>query len=576
MIETSSGRSDSFLFLLLRRMRIPLIVLISAYAFATVGFTLMPGVDDQGNPWRMSFFEAFYVVSYTGTTIGFGEVPYDFTPAQRMWTMVSIYVTVIAWLFSIGSIISLVQDPAYIRALKHSRRRRAVRHLAEPFYMVCGYGDTGRMLTRALTDQGHPVVVIEHNGDKIDGLSVEEFGAEVISFQSDARLPDHLVDAGLRSRWCLGVLAVTGDDRANLKVAISSKLLNHKAAVHARADSRAVADNMRSFETDHVINPVAEFVRRMTLAIERPNAFRLYQWLASGPSARIPETRQPPRGRWVLCGYGRPGRALHAALKDLGMEVAVIAPDADDPPPGFIDAIGTDAEDLQAAGIEEAVGVLATSTDDADNLSILITARALNEDLFVGALENGLSTHALFRAAEPDVLGQPSTVVAGAILGRVRSSLMGDFLDHVLEADDAFAGKVLEALRSHGVESPPEISSGRISARRAPAVARVLEAGGEVSVGALLRDAGNRDRRLPLSVLMIARDDEPLLWPDEDTPLQSGDRLLLAGRPGAARRVSALLENDQALAYVLTGKEILQGWFWDWLERRRAGRAGSA
>src|SRR6056297_1694648 len=569
-------KTESLLFLFFRRMRVPLIVLISAYSVATVGFTLIPGVDDQGNAWKMSVFEAFYVVSYTGSTIGFGEVPYPFTPAQRMWTMVSIYVTVIAWLFSIGSIVSLLQDPAYARALKHSRRRRAVRNLHEPFYMICGYGDTGRMLTRALTEQGHPVVVIENNGAKTESLAVEEFGAEVISFESDARQPDDLVEAGLRSRWCLGVLAVTGDDRANLKVAITSKLLNHKAVVHARADSRAVADNMSSFETDHVINPVAEFVRRMKLAIERPNVFRLYHWLASGPWAGVPDTRDPPRGRWILCGYGRAGVAMYEALKDLDMEVTVIAPDAEDPPPGFIDATGTDTEDLQAAEVENAVGVLAATSDDADNLSILITARALNEDLFLGALENGMSTHALFRAAGPDFLGQPSTVVAGTILGRVRSALMGDFLEHVLMADDAFAGEVLETLRAHGADAPPEISSGRISARRAPAVARVLDAGGEVPVGVLLRDPGNRDRRLPLSVLMICRDDEQLIWPDESIALQSGDRLLLAGRPGSALRVASLLENDQALAYALTGEEILQGWFWDWLERRRGRSADSA
>src|SRR6056297_1967714 len=541
-------KTESLLFLFFRRMRVPLIVLISAYSVATVGFTLIPGVDDQGNPWKMSVFEAFYVVSYTGSTIGFGEVPYPFTPAQRMWTMVSIYVTVIAWLFSIGSIVSLLQNQAYARALKHSRRRRAVRNLHEPFYMICGYGDTGRMLTRALTEQGHPVVVIENNGAKTESLAVEEFGAEVISFESDARQPDDLVEAGLRSRWCLGVLAVTGDDRANLKVAITSKLLNHKAVVHARADSRAVADNMSSFETDHVINPVAEFVRRMKLAIERQNVFRLYHWLASGPWAGVPDTRDPPRGRWILCGYGRAGVAMYEALKDLDMEVTVIAPDAEDPPPGFIDATGTDTEDLQAAEVENAVGVLAATSDDADNLSILITARALNEDLFLGALENGMSTHALFRAAGPDFLGQPSTVVAGTILGRVRSALMGDFLEHVLMADDAFAGEVLET----------------------------LHAGGEVPVGVLLRDPGNRDRRLPLSVLMICRDDEQLIWPDESIALQSGDRLLLAGRPGSALRVASLLENDQALAYALTGEEILQGWFWDWLERRRGRSADSA
>ena len=55
--------------MILRRMRVPLVVLIVAYSIATVGFTLIPGVDDQGNPWRMSFFEAFYAVSYTHLTL---------------------------------------------------------------------------------------------------------------------------------------------------------------------------------------------------------------------------------------------------------------------------------------------------------------------------------------------------------------------------------------------------------------------------------------------------------------------------------------------------------------------------
>ena len=49
-------KSESLLFLFFRRMRMPLVVLISAYAVATVGFTLVPGMDDQGNPWRMSLF----------------------------------------------------------------------------------------------------------------------------------------------------------------------------------------------------------------------------------------------------------------------------------------------------------------------------------------------------------------------------------------------------------------------------------------------------------------------------------------------------------------------------------------
>ena len=92
---------NSAILLILRRMRAPLIVLITLYAVSVLGLTLLPGVDADGRPWHMSFFHAFYVISYTATTIGFGEIPYPFSDAQRMWVTFSIYLSVIGWALSL-------------------------------------------------------------------------------------------------------------------------------------------------------------------------------------------------------------------------------------------------------------------------------------------------------------------------------------------------------------------------------------------------------------------------------------------------------------------------------------------
>ena len=78
-------------FLALRRLRGPLIILISVYGIAVLGLTLIPGVNPEGNPESMSIFHAFYFVSFMGSTIGFGEIPHPFTDAQRMWVLVCIY-----------------------------------------------------------------------------------------------------------------------------------------------------------------------------------------------------------------------------------------------------------------------------------------------------------------------------------------------------------------------------------------------------------------------------------------------------------------------------------------------------
>lgn len=565
--------SDSSTFVFFQRMRLPLVVLISAYAIATVGFTLMPGVDDEGNPWRLSLFEAFYVVSYTGSTIGFGEVPYPFSPAQRLWTMVSIYLTVIAWLFSIGTIISLLQDPAFRRSLQRARFRRAVRAINEPFYLVCGYGDTGRLLTRALTERRHPVVVIDHNVDKIDALSVQVFRMPVVAFAMDARPPDNLVESGMRSRWCMGVMAVTGDDRANLKIAVATRLLHKRCAVHARADVADVADNMRSFDTEDVVNSIAEYVHRMRLAIERPAAFRLYHWLQSGPDARIPDIRRPPRGPWILAGFGRLGKAMHAMLLEVGIEVTVIEEDEtlSGLPSNFIHGRGTQADTLAEAGIDRAVGILATTRDDVDNLSILITARDVNPDLFTGVLENGLSSHSMFRAAEPDLIAQPSTVIAGTILSRIRSPLVQPFIERMLECDEDDIDALLDRLSGYCREAPPEFLTLRISARRAPALTRLIERGVEVPVSALVNDPVHKERRLPVEILLLRRDSGDTLNPAGETRLMLGDRLLMAGHPHAGRRLRAMLENENVLGRALTGREVHQGWLW----RRLIGPADS-
>ena len=128
----SATQASATIFLVMRRMRTPLIVLIAIFAVGTLGLTLIDGQDDQGRPWRMGFFDAFYVMSYTASTIGFGEIPYAFTYNQRMWVTISIYLTVVGWAYAIGSLLALVQERSFRQALALQHFTRKVRRLGEP------------------------------------------------------------------------------------------------------------------------------------------------------------------------------------------------------------------------------------------------------------------------------------------------------------------------------------------------------------------------------------------------------------------------------------------------------------
>src|SRR3954453_7775512 len=323
----SAAQASEAIFLVLRRMRVPLIVLIVIFAVSVLGLTLIPGVDAQGRPWRMGFFDAFYVMSYTATTIGFGEIPYPFTYNQRMWVIVSIYLTVIGWAYAIGSLLALLQDRSFRSALALQRFRRTVHRLAEPFVLVAGYGRAGELLGHALDALGRRFVVLDVDPERIDAIELDSFHADVPGLAADARDPGHLAVAGLGHPRCEAVVALTDDEEVNLTVVMTAALLRSDVPVVARATSRAMQERMAAFGSPGVVNPVDRFGDHLRLALRSPAAYQLMPWMGSGPGAALPERGSPPRGgRWVVCGHGRLGREITADLRAEGIDVTVRQP----------------------------------------------------------------------------------------------------------------------------------------------------------------------------------------------------------------------------------------------------------
>lgn len=554
-----------------RRMRTPLAVVISAYAIATLGFTLVPGVDDQGEPWRMNFLEAFYVVSYTGSTIGFGEVPYPFSNAQRLWTLVSIYLTVLAWLFAVGSIISLLQDPMFRQTLHRSQLLRSVRVIREPFYLIVGYGDTGRLLLRAALERGARAVVIDRDSERIDELRSHDFGVTVPSFCMDAEVPGNLLDAGLQHRWCFAVLAVTDREHSNLKVAITAKLYNQQTPVYASTETAENEANLLSFNTNYVVNPWNDFAWRLALALREPDTHRIQDWLSSLPNMPLPERRMPPEGRWIICGFGHLGRAIYKSLSSQGMDIRVIdeMPDDNGCPRGTVSGKGTQANTLLEAGLDEAAVLVAARNDDADNLSIMMTARAIRSDIYVICLENRLHNHTLIKQTKPDLQVQTSYITASRMMAAVGANMQMDFLARAAEQGNDWNAELADRIRHMTGGMTPETWTLRVSTKRAPAIALALEMGEEITVEDICRDPRQREVSLDVMPLMLARGDDAVMLPDLTTRLETGDKVLFAGTRQAYRRMLWNQQYLNALRYVHSGRQHPDGLLWRWLAKRR-------
>ena len=81
---------DRVTFIVLREMRRPMLALVGVYAITIIGMVFIPGPVIDGKTQYMSIFHAFYFMTYTATTTGFGEIPFVFSNAQRLWAIPSL------------------------------------------------------------------------------------------------------------------------------------------------------------------------------------------------------------------------------------------------------------------------------------------------------------------------------------------------------------------------------------------------------------------------------------------------------------------------------------------------------
>jgi len=561
---------NSIVFLILRRMRAPLLLLSFVYAIATFGLTIIPGMDDQGNTWYMDFFHAFYFVSFMGTTIGFGEIPYPFTDAQRMWTLVFLFITVATWIYTIGTLISLLQNDALKKALLEYRFSRQVQLLTEPFYLVCGYGDTGSKLVDSLLRRFESATVIDIKQDRLDALTLSDFPLNVPGICADASNPEYMQLAGVNHPMCKGVVALTDNNAANLHIAITAKVLNPDLQVVCRAESRDVEANLASFGTNHIIDPFDTFASLLGMAIHSPHQYLLSRWFHDESRSELAELINVPRGRWILCGFGRFGQAIYKEFIREGLEVQIIEPNAliPDQPEGTLCGLGTEAVTLNEADIQNVAGIVAGADDDSNNLSIVVTALELNPDLFVIARQNEHSNKDLFQASRADLVMATSDVLVNKIRTLLTNRLVDDFLSLARAHDDLWARSLADQLRQISNHRMPEIWAVRICVEEAHAVTEKLAAGEVVLLRHLLADHRDRTYMFAALPLLFSNALGAFCMPDLDTPCQPGDRILFAGTIANESRMKWNLQNDVALTYVMTGRTDPQTSIGKWFRAR--------
>ncbi len=178
-------------------------------------------------------------------------------------------------------------------------------------------------------------------------------------------------------------------------------------------------------------------------------------------------------GHFLLCGYGRVGATVARELREAGERVVVVDVREDSlaraERDGFLVVEGDATEDqtLRQAGIERARTLITTIDSDANNVYVILSARAINAELFLVGRANAEGSEAKLFQAGADRAVSPYTMAGHRIAELATRPRVVDFIDAALSrgelafaieelqivAGDPLEGRTVGQLRDEGIHA---------------------------------------------------------------------------------------------------------------------------
>lgn len=231
------------------------------------------------------------------------------------------------------------------------------------------------------------------------------------------------------------------------------------------------------------------------------------------------------RDHVIICGWGRVGRSIAEELDEVHQRLVVIDVNAlrvEDCPYPSMQGDATEDATLQRAGIAHARGLIAAVADDAANLFVTLSARALRPDLFIVSRVRSEVNEQKLRRAGADRVVNPQRIGGARMAAFVVQPNVAEFVDVVMHDHQ------LE-FRLEEVEVP----------------------GGSPICGSTLRAAALRDRTGALVLAVRGSDGEFRTNPTAETVVEAGDILISIGTEQQLEALTQLV-GDCAAAHGTT------------------------
>jgi voltage-gated potassium channel len=231
------------------------------------------------------------------------------------------------------------------------------------------------------------------------------------------------------------------------------------------------------------------------------------------------------RDHYIICGYGRVGRRVAEEFRHAGVPYVVLDFSEDaieaarEHEDRFIEGNGTEDEDLEAAGLAYARGLVASSDSDADNLYIALSARTARPDLLIVARASDEDAAKKLSLAGADRVVQPYSAAGRVMANLVLKPQVAAFLDSVTTS-------AAPDLRFEEIEVTPTSD--------AP--------------GKTIGEMNIRSKTGALVVALRKRDGSFDTTPNPEVKLEVGDVMIAAGTPEELKALEDLFAPREAVA----------------------------
>jgi voltage-gated potassium channel len=236
-----------------RLVKILVMALLALTVAGTAGFHFIEG-------W--SWFDSFYMVVITLSTIGYQEV-HQLSHAGRVFNSVLIITGVAMVFLMVGALTQALLEFELVKVFGKRRMEREVANLKN-HYIICGAGRVGNSVARELARKPCSFVIIES-----DEKSAAELDPKWLVLMGDAASEKTLRDAGVDR--AIGLVAATTTDATNIYIVLTARSLNPRLKIIARASEERAEKHLKTAGADVVISPYAAAGHRIAQSFLRPN-----------------------------------------------------------------------------------------------------------------------------------------------------------------------------------------------------------------------------------------------------------------------------------------------------------------